>query len=164
MPDAVKPLPQIGPPSSNTYAQKARALLGLLGPDGLARLSAQGLGASVMDAIGQESQAELPSDLAWRQNDILGRLRAKGILSKLDPNMPQLADPKTLAVPREDIALHWPERVSALLDPADLASEHPSVIAMTLKDRPAAERARFLRSLPGIHARSVLRAARKINA
>ncbi|MBF9050968.1 hypothetical protein GTA62_09955 [Roseobacter sp. HKCCD9010] len=168
------PDPSLATRSSMVKAEKARALLSLLGRDRFEALRQSGFGAPEMEADDVKS-AEAPDDtLAWQRNRLIQRLRERGLLggepslaeplsttaTKIDP----LATLETKNITKAVNEIRSPmgaeslvARLAANLNRSTIASEHPAVIAHLLKSQNTALRAQILRDLPGPHARAVMR-------
>ncbi|RMA43514.1 hypothetical protein [Rhodophyticola porphyridii] len=134
-------------------ADKARVLLGLLGPE---RFEAFRKGSP--DGAGLNIDTSVPTDsdvTAWQRNRLIQRFRDRGLLAGEDADAPVRAH-----APRIDPPSGAPALVARLadnLDDATLMNEHPAVIAHLLKPQSTALRARVLRQLPGAQARAVMR-------
>lgn len=168
------PDPSLATRPSMVKAEKARALLSLLGRDRFEALRQSGLGAPEMEADGIKSAEAADDTLAWQRNRLIQRLRERGLLG----GEPSLAEPlSTTATKIDPLAtleaknitkavneIRSPmgaeilvARLAANLDRSTLANEHPAIIAHLLKSQNTALRAQILRDLPGPHARAVMR-------
>ena len=168
------PDPSLAMRSSMVKAEKARALLSLLGRDRFEALRQSGLGAPEMEADGIKSAETADDTLAWQRNRLIQRLRERGLLAcEPSPTEPlsttvakndPCATPEGLNITKEVDVIRSPAgteslvaRLAANLDRSTLANEHPAIIAHLLKSQNTALRAQVLRDLPGPRARAVMR-------
>ncbi|GAA5074793.1 hypothetical protein N0B44_26920 [Roseibacterium beibuensis] len=157
------------PTQRTTRDEKLSALAALLGPDGLARLRATGLGEA-----GPQPDVD-PDRLAWHQNRLLQRLRAR-LEAAPDRELPRREVPlvtpitKPNPMPPTPAQLRAPmqansgldARIATSLDVNRLRDEHPAVIAHVLRQQDRATRVNTLRSLPGHVARAAVRRLRDL--
>ncbi|MBO6603355.1 hypothetical protein [Rhodophyticola porphyridii] len=139
---------------SKWKADKARVLLGLLGPE---RFEAFRKGSPDAASLNIDTSSPTDSDVTeWQRNRLIQRFRDRGLLAGEDADdAPVRARAPALDPPSGAPALV--ARLADNLDDATLMNEHPAVIAHLLKPQSTALRARVLRQLPGAQARAVMR-------
>ncbi len=151
-------------PLPRDRVQKQRVLAELLGPRGLAAMKARGLDLHAPDAT--DANASLDEDaMTWQRNRLLQRLRDSGLLADRQNDIGELL-PSPVSQdavgdglpPVADIAAGMlSTRIAGLIDPDQLANEHPAVIAHILRDQDRALRVSVLKTLPGYRSRAVMR-------